>query len=47
VISISLVIQFSGNCLTVSTFGNSISSLILGDGVCMLTGRKHNTSNLG
>jgi hypothetical protein len=46
VISISLFDQFSGfpeNCLTVSTFGNCISSSILGDGVCMSTGWKHNT----
>jgi hypothetical protein len=29
----------------VSTFGNSISSSILGDGVRMSTGWKHNTSS--
>jgi hypothetical protein len=34
---------FLENCLTVSTFGNFISSSILGDGVCMSTGWKHNT----
>jgi hypothetical protein len=40
VISISVFDQFLGfffpeNCLTVSTFGNFISSSSLGDGVCM------------
>jgi hypothetical protein len=47
-ISISLFDQFAGfseHCLTVSTFGNFISSLILGYGICMSTGWKHNTSN--
>jgi hypothetical protein len=34
---------FPKNCLTVSAFGNFISSLILGDGVCMSTGWKKNT----
>jgi hypothetical protein len=29
----------------VITFGNSIFSSILGDGVCMSIGWKHNTSN--
>jgi hypothetical protein len=48
VISISQVVQFQaflGNCLAVNTFGNSMSSLILRDGVCMSTGSKHNTSS--
>jgi hypothetical protein len=31
--------------LSVSTFGNSLSSSILGDGVCMSTGWKSNTSS--
>jgi hypothetical protein len=30
IISISLVVQFSGFCLADSTFGNSLSSSILG-----------------
>jgi hypothetical protein len=34
---------FPENCLTVSTFGNCITSSILGDGVCLSTGWKHNT----
>jgi hypothetical protein len=41
IISISLVVQFLdflGTCLAVITFGNSISSSILRDGVCMSTG---------
>jgi hypothetical protein len=32
--------------LAVITFGNSISSSILRDGVCMSTGWKHNAYNL-
>jgi hypothetical protein len=46
VISISIFDQFQRfpeNCLTVTTFGNFIYSSILGDGVCMSTGWKHNT----
>jgi hypothetical protein len=43
-ISISLVVQFLGICLVVITFGNSISSSILRDGVWMPTGWKHNYS---
>jgi hypothetical protein len=34
-ISVSLVVQFLGICLAVIIFENSISSLILRDGVCM------------
>jgi hypothetical protein len=44
-ISISLVVQFLGICLVVITFGNSISSSILRDGVWMPTGWKHNTTS--
>jgi hypothetical protein len=49
VTSISLDDQFlgfSGKLLNGSTFGNSMSSSILRDGVRMSTGWKHNTSNL-
>jgi hypothetical protein len=36
---------FSENYLTISTFENFISSSILGDGVCVSTRWKHNTSS--
>jgi hypothetical protein len=49
VVSISLSDQFpvffQGNCLAFGTFGNSISVLILGDGVCISTGWKSNSSS--
>jgi hypothetical protein len=49
VISISLFVKFQafiGNCLAVTIFGNSISSSILRDIVCMSTGWKHNAPSL-
>jgi hypothetical protein len=49
VISISLFDQFPGfsrRLLNGWHFGNFIFSLILGDGVCMSTGWKHNTPSL-
>jgi hypothetical protein len=46
VISISLSFQsFPGNCLALTSFRNSISYSILGDGVCISTGWKHNKNS--
>jgi hypothetical protein len=37
---------FFRNCLTISTFGNSTSSSILGDGICISTKLKNNNFSL-